>query len=621
MKKQTKTQMYSKMYLITPMVYEKVKNHLDKSDRVTLTNVNKPYFTPRFEPKFEFHGSNYYPGPGFDHPQVNPGLGFDQPPDNPGPGFAQPQMPYNPMAQPEPTPSTSTGIKQESKTGIKSEPTDDMDWTDFGNIRPMETQTNPTDYDYVPTEHFPRIDQQIQTTNPIYQETQTQTRMPIHQETQTYIPKTKQQETQTPHAIDQQTQTIRPVTESQGIQTEPSTISQGIQTDPHKRKSTSSTSVQTTNPTQYQRPPGGANVNQLVDFYETTSARTKQKRKRKQTAPVAVDEPVVSQPRIVLDEPSRALVPVTNRGLSVLQRRPITINIPRDVLQNENIHRMHYGQQMPMYQPELSQQQQQQQQALTYDTPTQQALTYEIPSQQLALIQEPIQQIPEIQHQQLPAITQEMLTPLAITHQQEDRTQPEYVVSIPQTREMTSARPPNINLDQTGAVALSEPLYTVEMPPDTPRLPSRDVESEPHAQVFQQYSRVPKRKRERTTTHVTTIPTENIDLPAKKNKPKRQYPCDMCSKVYSSKFNLNRHRAKELQQRDEIGRIPDVPGDDLPPPRGFTVWNFPKKRSSTDASFVPRQHRKRKPKDNDNDGDSSSSKSTQTFQQYKKHSK
>jgi hypothetical protein len=599
MKKQTKTQMYSKMYLITPMVYEKVKNHLDKSDRVTLTNVNKPYFTPRFEPKFEFHGSNYYPGPGFDHPQGNP-----------GPGIDQPQTPYNPMTQPEPTPSTSTGIKRE--------PTDDMDWTDFGNIPAMETQTNPMDYDYVSTQHFPRVDQQTQTIKPVYQETQTQTGIPTHQETQTYIPKTEQQETQTPFAIDQQTQTIRPVTESQGIQTEPSTISQGIQTDPHKRKSTSSTSVQTTDTTQYRRPLGGANVNQLVDFYETTGARTKQKRKRKQTVPVTVDEPVVSQPRIVLDEQSHALVPVTNRGLSVLQRRPITINIPREVLQNENIHRMHYGQQMPMYQPELPHQHQQQ--ALTYDIPSQQALTYEIPSQQLALTQEPIQQIPAIQHQQLPAITQEMLTPLAITHQQEDRTQPEYVVSIPQSREMTSSRPPNINLDQTGAVALSEPVYTVEMPPDTPRLPSRDDESEPQAQVFQQYSRVPKRKRERTTTHITTIPTENIDLPAKKNKPKRQYPCDMCSKVYSSKFNLNRHRAKELQQRDEVGRIPDVPGDDLPPPRGFTVWNFPKKRSSTDASFVPRQHRKRRPGDKDEDS-SSSSKTTQTFQQYKKNNK
>jgi hypothetical protein len=59
MKNGIKQQMYNKMYLITPMVYEKIKNKLDKTDLTTLTNVNKPYFTP----KIEVHGITGYNNP------------------------------------------------------------------------------------------------------------------------------------------------------------------------------------------------------------------------------------------------------------------------------------------------------------------------------------------------------------------------------------------------------------------------------------------------------------------------------------------------------------------------------------------------------------------------------
>jgi hypothetical protein len=40
MKKSVKQQSYNKMYLITPMVYEKIKQHLDKSDLMSLNNIN-----------------------------------------------------------------------------------------------------------------------------------------------------------------------------------------------------------------------------------------------------------------------------------------------------------------------------------------------------------------------------------------------------------------------------------------------------------------------------------------------------------------------------------------------------------------------------------------------------
>lgn len=57
MKKHVKTVMYSKMYLITPMVYDKIEKYLDKSDKMTLTNINKPFFSP----KIDFYGGRNEP--------------------------------------------------------------------------------------------------------------------------------------------------------------------------------------------------------------------------------------------------------------------------------------------------------------------------------------------------------------------------------------------------------------------------------------------------------------------------------------------------------------------------------------------------------------------------------
>ena len=44
---------YNKMFLITPMVYEKLKTCLDKSDKQALERVNRPFF-PRTQKSILF---------------------------------------------------------------------------------------------------------------------------------------------------------------------------------------------------------------------------------------------------------------------------------------------------------------------------------------------------------------------------------------------------------------------------------------------------------------------------------------------------------------------------------------------------------------------------------------
>lgn len=62
MKKKQFTIMYNKMYLVTPMVYEKLKNCLNKTDISNLTNLNKPFFQPS-QTTFSFNNPPYHPYP------------------------------------------------------------------------------------------------------------------------------------------------------------------------------------------------------------------------------------------------------------------------------------------------------------------------------------------------------------------------------------------------------------------------------------------------------------------------------------------------------------------------------------------------------------------------------
>jgi hypothetical protein len=148
MKKGVKQQMYSKMYLITPMVYEKIKNQLDKSDLTSLTNINKPYFTP----KIEIHGSS-----DFNNPPYNPG--FNMPP---------PVQPYHPYLPSPPQSNPSSDLMRELS---------EMDWHEYLTPSTTEIATQTEEqpkfqtFQDVKTEVIPTSTQQIQT-DPIFKTSQ-----------------------------------------------------------------------------------------------------------------------------------------------------------------------------------------------------------------------------------------------------------------------------------------------------------------------------------------------------------------------------------------------------------------------------------------------------------------
>jgi hypothetical protein len=71
MRRRKQNLMYAKMYLVTPMVYEKLKRCLDKSDVATLDRINKPYisnvqtqvFDQQQPPSFKTFHHDYIPPP------------------------------------------------------------------------------------------------------------------------------------------------------------------------------------------------------------------------------------------------------------------------------------------------------------------------------------------------------------------------------------------------------------------------------------------------------------------------------------------------------------------------------------------------------------------------------
>lgn len=580
MKKITKAQMYSKMYLITPMVYEKVKNHLDKSDKMALTNINKPYFTP----KIEFHGQPNNPGYNYPpYPPMPPQIII--PPTMPTYQTNIPHIPdepFNPyIPQEEMRSTTDMGTQPEENPS-------EMEWLEYENLPPqtseMQTQTDLTiDPSDVPVDYE-------------HQGTQTEGQMPsVHQETQTNIP-----------TSEQGTQANIPMfipTSEQGTQTDMKkkiimpTFSASTQTDEERRQPQPSYMTSSTQ-TEERRQPQPSYTTSSTQTPLEISVKTKRKRVSKQErvkipkrgrGPSQIQEipmelpaqvqPVIPQqviPQQVenIQVASRALVPYTgdqrrqqnrepgvirSRTVSISRRQPSRISLQRNVREAiaRDLHAQHFGQQVtPQYRLV-----QNQRRALTYQSEPnlQRAITYQ----------------PEMSQQQR----------RAITYQQDIRTEPEHQIAIPETR----------------AVAIPEPesLYTVEYPADEPpgmRSTQQSASSIPaEIYVHTPYKRKRKRKQTistpgQTTTTGLSSDTQNIDLQPKKSK--KTFQCDTCNAVLSSQYNLTRHKIREARRFEELGKIPDeLPDDQIPQ---FSTWEqFPKKRTSTDARFIPRQHRKR----------------------------
>jgi hypothetical protein len=338
--KKMKQQTYNKMYLITPMVYEKIKQHLDKSDLVSLSNINKPFFNP----KIEFHGSNFSDNQ--PPPPPPPFYGGNPPPTHtPNPPLIQ----FTP-SQPSPPPTQPPPIPDQSLDDIFRD-LEEMDWQQYHNL-PTHTergiQTSP-----------PPITReiQIQTDPPRSREIEIQTEPPRTSEIEIQTdPPVLEMELDLPERIDRTTQTDpQPVKKKPNLQmvkvSETSYIPERIQhtietqtdrgPEPVKKKiiPTSSKSTQTRYIPPVAKRPRKKPVPKKIVRTAAASAQTQQ-------------QPLVSLPRepvsLQIAPQTRELVPYQGGIQPTRQRTPARIILTPE-LRERLRHDSHYGQ--PVFPP------------------------------------------------------------------------------------------------------------------------------------------------------------------------------------------------------------------------------------------------------------------------------
>jgi len=198
--------MYAKMYLVTPMVYEKLKRCLDKSDVSSLDRVNRPFFTNNQKQIF-----NQQP---------------PQPPNNPPyrESFFREGPPFIPPATSEQ--KLDDIVQKEMSKTIREQQESEV--PEFEEVQdPFIDDSFEMDYNQIDWDRPIPISTGTQTDRPLHVSQETQTDRPLHvsQETQTEQPLHVTQETQTsmPLYVDQETQTRQPLHVEQEIQTEPET--------------------------------------------------------------------------------------------------------------------------------------------------------------------------------------------------------------------------------------------------------------------------------------------------------------------------------------------------------------------------------------------------------------
>jgi hypothetical protein len=350
MKKSVKQQSYNKMYLITPMVYEKIKQHLDKSDLMSLNNINKPFFNPTIE----IHGStNQFPQP---------------PPPPPPPEINLPGNNDMPL------------LDESYDDFLRSM---DMDWQEFENFPPvistreMTTQTDPV---AIPatmstqTDPFvvPKVEQQTQTTAPQPATTSVQTDPIVVQKTDQQTQTMKKRPdlqfsgvTQTSYTPERPPLQFTPVQQHSyipepQIKIERQSPPPPPPPSPKKKKKPQlqqtpvehhsilpelQIKVERKSPPPVQRK---KIMPTKTSFTQTTPPGTP-KKARKRKNPTKIVGPTIQQPRLNIPREipapiqSRELVVAGPRMLQPVQRQPSGIVLTPE-LQQYLLHQRHYGQ-------------------------------------------------------------------------------------------------------------------------------------------------------------------------------------------------------------------------------------------------------------------------------------
>jgi len=579
--------MYAKMYLVTPMVYEKLKRCLDKSDFTNLDRINRPFFTTNTQ-KQTFN-QQPPPPPPINISVQNPTY-RDRPPDfepitseKKIENIVQREMGIQPIPIQEqqgeefeevsnPYMDESFGLGQTS-----------MDWD-----RPI-----PTTYDWGQANRMLQVEQGTQTYQPSYTEQGTQTYQPSYteQETQTYTPRQTEQGTQTfpTFNIDQETQTIETPQIEQETQRSrsrqrkrktqqetqstalvpqlPQTQEIEIQTDPERALVPVQSVVPYDDPMDF--PP--TDYEQMAQFrfqppprqaaisYEHKK-RLKYKKDKKPTKPNL-------RKRMVTD-----IVPSQRQNISLLSS--LGLEDPRRLNINlSDFHRRHFGQQLsdiavprrrpqppaisevvfsgseltPTPQQQIAIPRQFEQQPIQQELLTQRELegppnilplTYQ-PSQQQRELEGPARQL-QLSYQPVQTMGPRQLleqVPLTLPSRLSLRENPVQRLALEGPGELVYRAQPRLT-EPTTRLALTyqgkkRPLVDTQIPP------------------AKRFGPVPKivvtPPQEQRTTRGSKRPIISVEQPSKIQKVK-QFQCDICGLLLSTKYSLDRHKEREQKR-------------------------------------------------------------------------
>lgn len=562
MKRKPYTIAYNKMYLVTPMVYEKLKNCLNKTDISNLTTINKPFFMPTLPP-----GNPQYPPYPFgklDESDDKYKTTKYTPPftDPPKSEMSEFEHPKPEMWEEEYFPRYEEPESDIAQMSIDDEP---INWDE--NIQ--DILVNP-----VRTEEIG-----IQTEFPATQQ--------ISSETQTESPYTTFAATQTepqPYTLSQGSQTTEQPKTSQKTQT-----SNVKKTRIKKKKHDDTSQYNTPPPPPPPPPPSGASS--LVQFIPTSiqqSEEFKEKKKIKVKKPAKSLElerqmnlPIKQKSRniqnidlqsrlakhfehfgmpvaraqsrqLVPSNPpqseSRALVPFIPQS-GVPQIAGITSNIPLLNIDEEYI--------TPIPQPEL-----------VYRQPP--SVTYE--------------NRPEIQYNQPRAV--EYREPLRLEYKPSPP-RPLKTYSRPVKRKSQNDDSTDIDIPASKTLILRKTKKRENI--DLPKTYQKTKIPPPSFETYDGKMRV-KIKPPQHLKVIDESQEDETSEPTKVQTPK--FLCDVCGLTLSSAYNLARHKERELKR---MNRETDRENQ-------FKMWfnddrGGQTKRTSTDAKFVPRQDKKRTAKD------------------------
>lgn len=523
MKKPNKSVMYAKMYLVTPMVYEKLKTCLDKSDISNLEKINRPFINTNQLYNYPSIPPNQPPSQSLPptYPQYKPSNPFNHPPSVFPTNPQQSESPFTPLATSQTrvsiTPQQTqhiSNIPLEISRQIGSEQPQNITMQSTSDVNPDISMRSQQFWDdsYGTYMHSPiNWDRPVEFTQQHHQ---------IQEPARSELMTRPEHELQNIGVHDIATQQISDIAVPQtsavalrpetAIESNPMVVPVEDRPPPTDIAVPQSRVIESMDEPMMELPQLTTTTTPslAMEFYPTSSMTTSQQpsiTNRRRTIKALTLDPKKNLKGVVKKRPSRTI------------RNPPMLDLSGD------IHASHYGEVLtsPLVQhdPSISDPYRAVVRAdaipLPQPGPRVPELVYKIP--------ENVSSVPNLQSQQdFPTLTKSTSFPVAIP----TRARQEEIENIPEIpQDKSKKKGPKYIFKYTGPPL--PPVSQISLP--VTRGSKRTLVEEPIG---------PPGKYLTYENPILTVPRSIPGI----------NQCDLCGKILSSKFNLNRHRNQELQR-------------------------------------------------------------------------